>query len=638
MAISRIGASLEMTQSEGPSKAKEIRDTQRGRVHRGPKNSRRPLAIALACAGIAGIAILAVAAWLNLKASTLGHELSAASKLATQLKQEIITNDTAASSATVEKLTKHTANAREQAEDPAWISAGAIPWIGANFRAAGAVATAADDVATHAAAPLVGVAQTLDWKKLGPSEDGVDLRPLVAAKPKLLLASHAVRQSSGRLNSITADGLLPQVSGPLARVTQELESLRDSLDLAANVTSIAPTMMGADSERRYLLFVQNNAELRATGGIPGALAVLVADNGRLRLESQTSAGALGPVVPSLTVDVEQEGIYSQRLGRFMQDTNLTPHFPTTASTAIRIWEEKTGEKLSGVISIDPVALGYVLSATGPVQLSDPDVASLVSGTLPTKLSSANAVKTLLSDVYSQIPNPSVQDEYFAGVSKEIFSALAKGKSDAIKLLESLGRGVNEGRILLWSSHEDEQSILTKYPLSGSVLGPTISPAQFGVYFNDGTGAKMDYYVKRTVQLVRECPSKGYEQIRVKITSKNTAPANAAVSLPSYVTGGGAFDVPAGTVQTNIVAYGPVQSNVETALADGNKIGFASQLHGERPVGTVTVVLPPGKSSTVEFSFGKIVQHTEPKLSVTPTVQALNDVILNTIPATCDPAD
>jgi hypothetical protein len=190
---------------------------------------------------------------------------------------------------------------------------------------------------------------------------------------------------------------------------------------------------------------------------------------------------------------------------------------------------------------------------------------------------------------------------------------------------------------LWSLNGDEESIISQYPLGGSVTGSGISPAQFGVYFNDGTGAKMDYHVKRTVQLIEACPSDGYSQIKVRVTSTNTAPKDAATSLPEYVTGGGAFGVPAGSVQTNITAYGPVQSNVETAFVAGKKIGFASHRHSGRPVGSVTVRLAPGQSSTVEFTFDKIVQHTEPQLSVTPTVQALEDMVLDTIPAKCGPA-
>ena len=227
-------------------------------------------------------------------------------------------------------------------------------------------------------------------------------------------------------------------------------------------------------------------------------------------------------------------------------------------------------------------------------MNGPELATVKTSGLPTELTGDNVVPTLLSDVYAKIKQPKLQDAYFAGVAKEVFSALSSGKGEAKGLITGITRGREEGRVLVWSANAAEQSVISKYPLSGSISGPSVSPAQFGVYFNDGTGAKMDYYVKRTVQLVKECPADGYEQTTVRVTSTNTAPTDAATSLPAYVTGGGDFGVAPGTVQTNIVAYGPVQANVESATVDGQKTPFAPYLHANRPVGVVAQRLAPGR--------------------------------------------
>lgn len=494
----------------------------------------------------------------------------------------------------------------------------------------------ADDVATQSVVPVVNVLGSLDWERLAPNDQGVDLAPLRAAEPKLSAAAYVVNQSSERLTNLDSQALAPQIAAPLSAAREQLSLLQKSLVAASDTAKVAPSMMGASQKRNYLLLIQNNAESRASGGIPGALAVLEVDKGKLTLAKQTSATELGSMSPVVPIDPEQRLIYSARVGKFMQDVNLTPDFPTSAKTAVAMWEQKNGDRLDGVISIDPIALSYLLTATGPVEL-DPQLQQLVGPGLPTKLTGENVVKTLLSDVYSQIADPNLQDVYFAAVAKELFGSLSTGKGDASKLIEGIARGADEGRIIVWSAKADEQSVITKYAVGRSITGPSTSPAQFGLYFNDGTGAKMDYHVKRTVQLVEECPVDGYVQIKVRVTSTNTAPKNAATVLPEYVTGGGAFGIPAGSVQTNIVAYGPVQSNVQTAFVAGKKTALSSQRHAGRPVGTVTVRLAPGQTNTVEFTFGKIVQHTEPVLAVTPTVQAVKDVIRKTETATCTPA-
>lgn len=572
--------------------------------------------------------------WLSYKANTISVELKAVSQLLPRLKDEVVRNDTAAAAATVESLTAHTSRARAAGNDPLWIAAGEIPWIGANFSATRAVTTAADDVATLGAKPLLGALSSMDWTKLAPGPEGIDSKALVAAEPKIVSAAHTFRQTSNRLKNIDVTKLLPQVREPLVQAREQLEKASAGLDSAAQIASLTPDMLGTHSPRQYLLLIQNNAEARATGGIAGALAVLSLDKGRLSLGAQSSADEMGVASPSLTVEAEQQHIYSARLGKFIQDVNLTPDFPTAASNAQAMWEKKFGQRVDGVIAIDPVALSYVLKATGPVTVSSPELASIAGVGLPEELNSQNVVRTLVSDVYAKIEQPSLQDIYFAGVAQEIFHALSRGQGDAKGLIQALARATDEGRVRVWSGQAAEQSVIATYPLGGSIDGPSVSPAQFGVYFNDGTGAKMDYYVKRTVQLIKECPREGYEQTTVRVTSTNTAPTDAATKLPAYVTGGGNFGVPPGSVQTNLVAYGPVQANVEMATLDGKKTEFAPYIHSNRPVGMLAIRLAPGESRTVDFTFGKIVQHTAPNVVVTPTLQNVKDVILPTENRAC----
>lgn len=576
-----------------------------------------------------------VAVWLSQKATLIKIELDQAAGLVPQLKQEISSSDSAGAAQTVNQIREQTSSARRAAEDPIWTLASALPWIGPNLNAAGEVARAADDVANLGMTPLLQVYESLDWDALVPSTSGTDFGPLKAAAPTIAGSAYAVRTSSERLDGINTTELLPQVAGPLITARSELKQANGVLDVVADSASIAPRMLGADGTRNYLLMIQNNAEARASGGIPGALAVLTINNGKLSLSAQSSASDVGIMSPVLTVDPQQQQIYSTRLGKYMQDVNLTPDFPTAASSAQAMWEKKTGQRLDGVISIDPIVLSYILQSTGPVAINGPELAAVKAAGLPTELTGSNVVPTLLSDVYAKIRQPKLQDAYFAGVAKEVFSALSSGKGEAKGLISGIARGTEEGRVLLWSANASEQSVISKYALSGSIAGPSVLPAQFGIYFNDGTGAKMDYYVKRTVQLIRECPADGYEQTTVRITSTNTAPADAASSLPAYVTGGGNFGVTPGSVQTNIVAYGPVQANVEEVSVDGQKTPFAPYLHSNRPVGVIAQQLAPGESKTVEFTFGKIVQHTEPNLVVTPTVQPVKDVILPTENASCD---
>lgn len=595
------------------------------RMRRRPSGKRRRIIIRLVLLlGLAALFVASAAVWLTFKAVQIKTELTAVENLASQFKSQLLAKDDPAARETSRRLSTHASTARDAASDPVWKAAGTLPWLGPNFSAVSEIALSTHDVVNGAAVPILKVSNSLDWETLTPVSGRLDVAPLRAASPSIVAAANTVELTHARLTGIDATALLPEVSRPLLSATQTLDELRGTLTVAANTSRVLPAMLGSAGQRNYLLLVQNSAEVRATGGLPGALAVLSVHDGRIRLTDQSSGSSIGKFKPPVNVDPHQTRIFTSRLGTYISDVNLTPDFPTAARSAKAMWELRHKASIDGVIALDPVVLAHVLEATGPMKLTS--VASPTHTGLPTVLSNKNVVQTLLSDVYSKLDSNTAQDEYFAEVTREVFTGLTSGRTSGKNLIGALTKSASENRLLIWSDHADEQNILEATTLGGATSGPSVGGATFGAYFNDGTGAKMDFYVKRTAQLIQECPVDGYARVKVRVTVSNEAPLDAATALPELVTGGGRYGVPPGSVQTNVVVYGPAQAQIETVHQDNVKTAFGSQLDGERPVGTLTTRLKPGQKSSLEFTFGKIVQHDDPVLIVTPTVQPVEDVI------------
>lgn len=619
-------SALSPSHNRGTSASSGLTDTARVRtMRRRPSGKRRRIIIRLALiGGLLAVLTGAAAGWLWFKASEIRAELLATTSLAAELRAQLISQEDVAAAETLRELGTHTRSARSAAEDPLWTLASTIPVLGPNFSAVSELARSADEVVTGTAQPLLKVLRSLDWESLKPENGKLDLEPLRASSPAIVSAANTLDLTYTRLASIDLDHLDPSVTGPLEGATKQLGELRTSLGAAANVSRLLPSMMGANEQRHYLVLVQNNAEIRATGGLPGALAVLTFDNGSVRLSDQSSGSAMGRFRPPVAVDPNQTQIFTSRLGTYISDVNLTPDFPTAASSAKAMWEARRGSRIDGVIALDPVVLAHLLEATGPIKLSTTAVNTDTG--LPSELNHKNVVQTLLSDVYSKLESNASQDEYFSAVTRQVFGGLMSGRATGKNLVQALTRSVEENRLLVWSGHADEQKVLRATNLGGATSGPSAGGASFGAYFNDGTGAKMDFYVKRKVQLIQECPVDGYSRVRLRVTLSNDAPLNAAAALPRLVTGGGLYGVPPGVVQTNVVGYGPAQAQIETVHQDGVKTAFGSQLDGARPVATLTIRLKPGQKSSIEFTFGKIVQHGDPILVATPTVQPVEDVI------------
>lgn len=563
--------------------------------------------------------------WLTYRAVEVKDHLSAASSIAPQIKVEIAAGKSAEARHLLDQVQDHTHAARVAASDPLWKITSLMPLIGPNFHAISEVAQAADSVATGAADPLLAAFDSLASVAASPVNEILDVTHLREETSGIAAASLTTETATARLEALDKSNLLPEISGQLNEVIHTLHDINGPLKLAAEASGLLPAMLGSNEPRNYLLLVQNNAEIRATGGLPGALAVVQIDKGKLQLTGQVSAKELGKFVPPVDVDAEQKRIFSTRLGAYISDVNLTPDFPTVAQAAKAMWETRYGSLIDGVIAIDPIVLSHILAVIGPLPL--PNVDAATSSNLPSSLTAENVVKTLLSDVYVTLAYGE-QDLFFASVAHQVFATIAAGKAPTLPLIKALAKSVEENRLHIWSQRDAEQRLMVSTRLGGSVsIGPDADNGSFGAFFNDGTGAKMDYHVDRTVQLLKKCPRDGYEEVIVRISSTNTAPLDAAISLPSYVTGDGIFGVPPGSVQTNILAYGPEQAHIDMAKLDGGPTNFASYLHSARPVGVVSIRLAPGESRTLEFTFRRSNLNPAPHLVVTPTVQPIQDVIL-----------
>ncbi|WP_422391532.1 DUF4012 domain-containing protein [Arthrobacter sp. N1] len=574
---------------------------------------------------------LMIIAWVAFRADQVKSNLEAAADVLPRLQTELVSGDGAAAQRSLDQLQSHTTEARRAGTDPLWRAASIMPILGPNLSAITEVTVSADDIVQQAVAPMLGRFDSLDWDSLTPDQGRIDVAPLQEVSPTLAGAARTTQLSYERLEDIDREQLFPEVANPLLQAIDTMDGARRALNSAAAAAEVLPPMLGADGPRTYLVLIQNSAEIRATGGISGAYALIRTDAGSIELIGQGSGADLGRFDPPIEVDAEQERIYSSQMGTFFQSTNLTPDFPTVATTAQAMWERRNpGSTIDGVIALDAVVLADILASTGPVELAASGEGGLVdlivpSG-LPTSLTSENVVPTLLSDVYARIEDPAVQDEYFASVAGQVFTALAEGQGDSAGIVDSLRRSSQEQRLYVWSDVPAEQDVIGPTALGGRITGPSKDGAAFGVYFNDGTGAKMDYYVERTVQLIGSCTTDGSRGYTVRVTMTNTAPADAAESLPAYVTGAGAFGVEPGTVRTDVVGYGPERSALGTATVDGAEVPVASFLHGDRPVGVITTHLAPQQTTIVDLPFVDVSQEDEPAVSVTPTVQRLQDVL------------
>lgn len=550
--------------------------------------------------GLVGASFLlgASVAWLAWSAVDARDALLAARTDVGLLQQQARTGDTEGARATLADVQGNAARAHSRTSGPLWAVTGALPGVGPNVRAAQAVAAAVDDLAQDALPSLVDSTAVVDPSVLAPVDGRVDLAPLLAVRPQLVAADDAVRASVDRLAALDTSALLPQVAAPVDLLRSQLAGVGADTATAARAAYLLPAMLGADGPRQHLLLVQNNAEPRALGGIPGAVILLRADAGKVEMvELRNASGVLSglPEEALPLTDVERS-LFGEQLGIYMADVTFTPDFPRAAAIAQAIWEQRIGGSIDGVVSIDTGGLAAVLDATGPVAMPPGEVADEAGD----RLTGANAVEVLNNTVYRLIEDSAEQDAFYAATGSAVFTSAIAGSGDPVRTVGALASAARDGQLHVWSSHADEQALIDGTVLAGQLRGERDGHPLLGFYVNDGTGSKIGYYLKADVAVSPgACYDDGTRAVDAQLTFTSTAPPE-VVDMPLYIRGGRVLEP--GRMRFNVLAYAPQDGFVDSVESSDGRRGGASHVHDGLFVVTRTIELSPGESVTVNYQF------------------------------------
>ena len=111
------------------------------------------------------------------------------------------------------------------------------------------------------------------------------------------------------------------------------------------------------------------------------------------------------------------------------------------------------------------------------------------------------VSTLLSTAYERFdePDQSRRDAFLANAGARILAELTSGHQAPATILAGLRRGIDERRLLIYSTDNVEEADLAQTDTAG-ILNIDPRVPTIGVFLNDGTGAKLDYYLSNEVQV------------------------------------------------------------------------------------------------------------------------------------------
>ena len=163
-----------------------------------------------------------------------------------------------------------------------WLSiAGAIPVVGNTPDAVRAVADAGLKTA-DAASGIAGAVADLPGGlgALAPTDAGIPIDRLAGLTEATARADRADGRGAPDAGGCSDAMVLGPVDSARSEAQAQLETLHRQLHAGSSILGGLPAFLGADGPRHYLFGASNPAELRGTGGLIGAYAILTMDRGK----------------------------------------------------------------------------------------------------------------------------------------------------------------------------------------------------------------------------------------------------------------------------------------------------------------------------------------------------------------------
>jgi hypothetical protein len=207
--------------------------------------------------------------------------------------------------------------------------------------------------------------------KLAPDDRAAALAALSKAPDELNASLSEIDKALIGFNSLPDNSDLGSVVASLRPAVVELETVRGKIAVAAELAKLLPALSGYPAPKNYLLLLQNNTELRPTGGFIGTLAtVTVASTMAQDLKVSDVYALDGVGAANLkTVPPAPLAKYLSAPKWYLRDANWSPDFPTAAREVVDIYNQEGGaEKFDGVLAVDPTLAVDLLKIVGNVTI------------------------------------------------------------------------------------------------------------------------------------------------------------------------------------------------------------------------------------------------------------------------------
>ncbi|MBI2196165.1 DUF4012 domain-containing protein [Candidatus Daviesbacteria bacterium] len=284
---------------------------------------------------------------------------------------------------------------------------------------------------------------------------------------------------------------------------------------------LLPQLVGLNGAKNYLVLLQNNMELRPTGGFIGSFAEISFEGGKLK---KMEVNDIYAIDGQLNIHVEPPAEIKEDLGQkdfYLRDSNWEPDFPTSARQAEWFYTKETGKSVEGVVALDVSAMEELLTAIGEVELAD----------YKEKINPENLFEKAVTHAETGFfPGTQAKKSFLTALTHGVFEKIFYlPQNNWPAILTALGKSLEEKHISLYLNDPKPFSYLVSQNWT-HVLPRQSNENQnkdFLSLVEANLGAnKVNYYLDRSYDLHTVVEKDGNLKHRLRVSFLNRSPSDA----------------------------------------------------------------------------------------------------------------
>jgi len=321
---------------------------------------------------------------------------------------------------------------------------------------------------------------------------------LLDAQPELLAAREEFDQVLSSRDNIQVEQLSPRLQAIMGELNPLIDQMNDGLLLSTTL----PVILGADGKgsKTYLLLVQNEDELRPTGGFITTVGRLVVNNGeiiRIEFEGVDNDEQEDWTKPYPAAPWQLQEYMNARV-LILRDSNWYADFPTNARWAKYLYSYTHSYSVDGVIAFDQQFLVMLLSVLGPLEV-DGEPHLLTNNNVIAYMRSAKSPPD-----GEPLPVGWDRKQFMSGIADALLVKLIDGKDNEWRSLAALlKRALEERHLLLQFDDPEISAMLAKYDWDNAVRpadGDFLMTTDTNIGFNK-TSALMNVSLSYNINLI-----------------------------------------------------------------------------------------------------------------------------------------